>query len=145
MNMHRPNVRDTRGFSLVEMAVAITILGIALAVTIPNFNASLVRAQFDRAPAELESDLRLAISEAKARGRTIRISFGADGYTVTDAADSSMIHQREFGAHVALTAAGNPLVFPWGLVQPMQVEVKGPHKTLNYQILPTGKVEETEQ
>jgi len=142
MTNHPPKQRDTRGFTLVEMMVGIAILGIALAIAVPNFNASLIRAQFDRAPAELESDLRLAISEAKARGRTIRLDFGNGGYTIMDAADSTTIAERDLGDHVNMAAAGDPLIFPWGLVQPTQVQISGPHKNLNYQILPTGKVEE---
>jgi prepilin-type N-terminal cleavage/methylation domain-containing protein len=133
--------RRDSGFSITELAVAITILGIALAVTVPSFNNSLRRARYDRAAGELQSDLRLAISEAKATGRTLILDFGADGYNVMDAADSSMIRTRSYDGGLSFAATGDPLIFPWGLVQPAEVAITGQQRSHNFQILPTGKVE----
>lgn len=129
------------GFSLTELAVAITILGIALAITVPSFNNSLRRARYDRAASELQSDLRLAISEAKATGRTLVLDFGASGYNVMDAADSNVVRTREYDGGLSFAATSDPLIFPWGLVQPAEVYISGQQRSHNFQILPTGKVE----
>lgn len=133
--------RTDAGFSLTELAVAITILGIALAVTVPNFNNSLRRARYDRAASELQSDLRLAISEAKASGRTLRLDFGGSGYEVLDTADSNVVRSRDYEGGLSFNAASDPLIFPWGLVQPTEVYISGQQRSHNFQILPTGKVE----
>ena len=134
--------RNTRGFSLVELAVTLIILGIAAALAIPPFQRSLARSRVDRVPAELQSDLRMAISNAKATGRTIRVVFDTDGYQVMDASDSTSIAQRDFDGAAAIASSTNPLIFPWGLVQPADVSVSNSHYSKNLQILPTGKVEE---
>jgi len=134
-------LRRDAGFSLTEMSVAIVILGIALAVTVPSFNNSLRRARYDRAASELQSDLRLAISESKATGRTLILDFGASGYSVMDAADSNVVRSRDYAGGLSFAASGDPLIFPWGLVQPTEVAITGQQRSHNFQILPTGKVE----
>lgn len=133
--------QQTRGYSLPELAVSLVILGIALAVTIPPFQQSLRRAQLDRVPAELQSDLRLAISSAKASGRTVRLTFSENGYRVIDAIDSTSIRERDFHSTVYIATTGDPLIFPWGLVQPAEVSVSGHDHTKNFRILPTGRIE----
>ena len=130
------------GFSLAEMMVAIAILGIALAVAIPNFRDSLDRARAERVETELQSDLRLAISTAKATGRSVEIRFGDDGYRVLDAADSSRVYRsRDYDGDVAVVASGNPTVFPWGLVQPADVRISHHAGSTDFVILPTGRME----
>ena len=134
--------RNARGFTMVELAVTLTILGVALALSIPPFQRSLARSRVDRVPAELQSDLRMAISNAKATGRTIRVVFDTDGYEVMDAADSTSITDRDFDGAAAIASTANPLIFPWGLVQPADVSITSAHYSKNLQILPTGRVEE---
>jgi prepilin-type N-terminal cleavage/methylation domain-containing protein len=133
--------KKNHGYSLAELAVALVILGVALAVTIPPFQRSLNRAQLDRVPAELQSDLRLAISNAKATGRTVRLSFGSNGYEVMDAVDSTSIRKRDFQDGVYLASTGDPLIFPWGLVQPAEINVSGHNSSKTFRILPTGRIE----
>lgn len=133
--------RASKGYSLPELMVTITIIGIALAVTVPRFNSSLSRARYDRATGELQSDLRLAISEAKASGRTLRLDFNANGYTVMDAVDSTSIRSRDYGGGLVFAATADPLIFPWGLVQPAEVQISGENRVHNFLILPTGRVE----
>jgi len=136
---------NRHGFTLAEFAVAMVILGIALAIAVPNFQSSLNRARFDRVSSELQSDMRLAISSAKSSGRTVRFAFGDGGYTLMDATDSTVIRKRDYNGDVNLAATGNPLIFPWGLVQPTQVQVANSHKTQSFRILPTGRVEVEQQ
>jgi len=134
-------LRDHRGFSLPELMVTIAILGIVLAVTVPRFTASLSRARYDRAAAELQSDLRLALSEAKASGRTMRLDFGAGGYVLMDAVDSNSVRTRDYNGGLNFAATADPLIFPWGLVQTAEVQISGEDRSHNFRILPTGKVE----
>lgn len=139
MSRHR---RHQDGFTLMEMMVAVSILGIALAVTVPNLRGTLDRARADRVETELQSDLRLALSHAKATGRTIQIRFDAHGYRVVDAADtSSVIRERAYEGTVAVAASGNPLIFPWGMVQPADLSVSHHAGSVDFLILPTGRIE----
>lgn len=106
--------------------VAIVILGIAIAVATPNFSRSLRIAQADRAQSELQSDIRLAMSTARARGRSVRLVFSTSGYVLMDAADSSVYRTRTFDAGVSFAASGNPLIFPWGQVEPANLSISCP-------------------
>lgn len=135
-------LRGQRGFSLTEMMIAITILGIALAVATPNFRSSLDRARFDRASSEIQSDIRLAVSTAKLNGRAVRFDFSATGYTLVDAADTTRVYRsRDYGSDFALVSDRNPVVFPWGQMQPAQVQVTSHDHNQAFRILPTGRVE----
>lgn len=137
------HIRQRDGFTLVEMMVAIVIFGIAMAIAVPNFRGSLDRARADRVETELQSDLRLALSTAKATGRTMQIRFDQGGYRVVDAADTSRVYQaRDYEGSIAVTATGNPLVFPWGMVQPADLNVAHHAGYTDFLILPTGRIED---
>ena len=136
------HLRSQSGVTLVELMTVFVLVGIALAIAIPNFRSNMERANLDRVPVELESDLRLAISTAKARGRPMQIVFGESGYNVRDAADTTQVlRSRDFGTHASFNASGDPMIFPWGLVQPTDVTVTTPQgATRSVSFLPTGKL-----
>lgn len=137
--------RDRGGFTLVEILVVVGIIGIALAVAAPALNTSIQRARFDRATTELQSDLRLAISTARATGRAVVMDFDDDGYRLVDATDSSRVYRsRENEANVQVLANSSPLVFPWGMVQQTQVSVSTSYRSEDFLILPTGRLEPAE-
>jgi len=139
------HLRQRDGFTLMEMMVAIAVFGIALAVAVPNFRGSLDRARAERVETELQSDLRLAMSNAKATGRTLQILFSDDGYRVVDAADTtSIVRKRTYEGTIAVAATGNPLVFPWGMVQPANLNVAHHAGSRDFLILPTGRIENAE-
>jgi prepilin-type N-terminal cleavage/methylation domain-containing protein len=136
------HLRGHHGFTLTEMMMTITILGVALAVATPNFRSSFDRARFDRASSEIQSDIRLAVSTAKLNGRAVRFDFSESGYALVDAADTTQVYRsRDYGADFVLVADRNPIVFPWGQVQPTQVQVSSQSHIQNFLILPTGRVE----
>jgi type II secretion system protein H len=134
-------LKQRSGFSLVEMAVVLVVMGIALAVTVPSFRGTMRRARYDRAAGELQSDLHLAISQSRATGRTLQLDFEANSYSLMDPSDSTIVRERQFGSDVSFAATSDPFIFPWGLVQPAEVVMTGEHASHNFRILPTGKVE----
>lgn len=114
------------GFSVIELMVAIVILGIALAIATPNFSRSLRIAQADRAQSELQSDIRLAMSTARARGRAVRLVFNDSGYVLMDASDSTVVRTRAFSTGISIASSADPLIFPWGQVQPANLSITCP-------------------
>lgn len=130
------------GMTLVEVAVALIVLGIVLAAVGPNLTGSLHRTNVDRVPNELQSDIRMAMSAAKSQSRTLRIVFSPNGYVIRDSADSTRVVQsRSYGSDTHINVNGDPLVFPWGLIQQTTVTVSGSGGTRNLTVLPTGRLE----
>jgi type IV fimbrial biogenesis protein FimT len=76
--------RNSRGFNLLELMVAITILGILLGISVPTFrefsrNNSVTAAQND-----LVTTFSLARSEALRRNRPVSVCASADGAACGD-------------------------------------------------------------
>lgn len=67
---------NQRGLSLVESLLAVAITAIATGATLPGFQQALEQRRLEGAAAQLHTDLQLARSEAVARNRTLRMSFG---------------------------------------------------------------------
>jgi type IV fimbrial biogenesis protein FimT len=76
--------RSTRhvGFTVVELLVALTIIVILLAVGVPSFNTYLARKQLEGTFNELQTDMQFARSEAVARNRLVRLTFGTHCYVI---------------------------------------------------------------
>ncbi len=92
--------RQQRGLSLIESLMAVAITAIATGATLPGFQQALEQRRLEGAAAQLRTDLQLARSEAAARNRTLRISFGQHGgsscYVVhTGAANSCQCHAAD--------------------------------------------------
>lgn len=70
-----------RGFTLVEMAVTLSILAILLGIGIPAFSKSLAAWQRDRATKALIAHMQLARTEAIKRTRRVVICNSSDAST----------------------------------------------------------------
>ena len=100
--------RNERGLSLVESLLAVAIAAIATGATLPGFQQALDQRRLEGAAAQLHTDLQLARSEAVARNRTLRMSFGTSSsgscYVVhTGTAGSCICHDS--GTPVCTTGA----------------------------------------
>lgn len=133
--------RNRAGFTLSELMVVVVLIGIGMAIVVPNFAGSLRATKSERAAAELQSDLRWAISNARANGRPLQVVFSSNGYMVRDPADSTRVfRERDYGHAAAFTSSADPMIFPWGMVQPAQVSVDGATGLRQLNLLPTGKL-----
>jgi len=131
------------GFSLVELMVTIVIIGIGLTLVLPRINDSIRQARVEETQARLQSDLKMAVSTAKATGRSVLINYTADGYRVVDSADTTRVYgSTDTPKGVTIAASGTTQVFPWGLVTGGTLEIQSSEGLHYVTILPTGKIEE---
>jgi len=70
------------GFTLLELIVAIAIMGITGAVAVPIWTTLLPTFALSGAVRQVQSDLHRIKSRAVAENTRFRLSFSADGYTV---------------------------------------------------------------
>jgi type IV fimbrial biogenesis protein FimT len=80
--MKRAAASRDRGFTMVEMMVALLIAGVILTLVIPSFSSFLNKRKVDGAMAELSTDLQFARTEAVSRNTPVRITFGSNCYVV---------------------------------------------------------------
>jgi type IV fimbrial biogenesis protein FimT len=71
-----PQRQCSRGLSLIESLMAVAIAAVATGATLPGFRDALELRRLEAAAAQLQTDLQLARSEAAARNRSLRISYG---------------------------------------------------------------------
>ncbi len=74
-------MRPSRGFTLVELMVAITILGILVTLAAPSFNSFIDKYRVKRAADTVSAFLVNAKSEAVKRNMTVRAVFNTAGAT----------------------------------------------------------------
>jgi type IV fimbrial biogenesis protein FimT len=87
-----------RGFSLIELMIALTIFGISLMLALPSFTEWL-QGQHIRVAAEaVTNGLQVARAEAIRRNLTTQIVFGpASAWTVTEVASAAAVQSRAAG------------------------------------------------
>lgn len=64
-----------RGFTLLEAAATVAVLGIAIATAVPSLQRLLDGRRIDGVATQVAADLQLARSEAVARSQAVRVSF----------------------------------------------------------------------
>ena len=65
---------QVQGFTLVELLVAIAVLGVLISVAVPTFNQTMAQQRLRSVASELRLSLSLARSEAVKRAETITMS-----------------------------------------------------------------------
>lgn len=110
-----------RGFTLMEMMIVISMLGILALMAYPRVATILTHERVNQAAGVVAQDLDRAVSAAARQRRPVRIALGADNqsYTITDRASGATIWQRPLGDdeyHVeSVSFSASPVdVFPTG-------------------------------
>jgi prepilin-type N-terminal cleavage/methylation domain-containing protein len=74
--------RRASGFTIIELMTVMIIAAILLVIAIPSFNSYFAKRRVEGVFSEMHTDLQLARSEAVARNRAARVTFGTNCYVV---------------------------------------------------------------
>lgn len=79
------NRTQQRGFTILELMIAVAILGILASIALPSFNSAIAKTQLENAAEAIYSDIRYARSESIKRSLDVTVTFtdGANwSYTI---------------------------------------------------------------
>jgi type IV fimbrial biogenesis protein FimT len=93
-----------RGFSLIELLVAVSVIAILMAVAVPNFTTWIRNAQVRTLADVLQSSIRLAQTEAQRRNQSVVL------FRTADASCSETATANATGMHWQLRSVPNPLM-----------------------------------
>ncbi len=100
--------QNQRGFTLIEIMVALAVLTILLAIAVPSFQAMIKNSQIRNAAESVSNGLAKARAEAINRNTTVAFALGAGtSWSITQVSDGTVIESRaskEGSGDVTLTA-----------------------------------------
>lgn len=84
------------GFSIIEMMVVITIIGMLLMIAVPSFQTYMQNLQIRSAAEAITAGLQIAKNEAIRRNVNVQLSMDTGtGWTITLVSDGSLLGQRD--------------------------------------------------
>jgi prepilin-type N-terminal cleavage/methylation domain-containing protein len=107
------------GFSLIEVAISITILGLIIALFSHSFTYQAPKYRLKKAAWEIYTRLNYARYKAIYRGLKYKVSFDSNSYVLEKFDEHKSewrIEQRNFLDGVQVTANNSPIFHPRGTV-----------------------------
>ena len=129
------------GFTLVEMVVTLSVMGLIAAITLPNFNGYLRHQRVIGMRNQLIADMYYARSLAISNRRTFAIRFQADRYVIVDTTNNKVARTIMTPSGVQVVAAGNANFYAWGLSDATNITLSGSSARTVVTLMPTGSVE----
>jgi prepilin-type N-terminal cleavage/methylation domain-containing protein len=99
-----------KGYSLAELMIVVSIIGILGIIAVPNFVTSVSTYKLKNSSVDLCSNLRKARSIAVKQNRTVAINFNIDAKTYSiDNGSSVRLEEGIYFGHGNATASANPI------------------------------------
>jgi len=128
------------GYTLTELMVVLTIMGILATLVIPAFAGFLRRTRFQGSQNQLMSDIYYARSLAITQHKTIAMQFDAGQYRIVDTTDGSVERTTNAPRGVTFASTADPNFYSWGLADAVDITVSGASQASVLNLLPTGTV-----
>jgi Tfp pilus assembly protein FimT len=120
--------------------VVLIVIGIVLAVAVPATTKFMRSNQLVGATNTLIADIHYTRSLATMRRKSYQITFGANGYTISQVAPLDTISTHALPSGVNCTASGTATFFAWGLSAPVAVTIRSGTDSTTVQVSTNGSV-----
>lgn len=130
-----------RGFTLTELMVVISLVGIIAAVSAPPIYNYIQSNRLQTGRDRMVADMQYARSLAISSGRLLRFDATEAGYELRDPLSGNVLRSREFDHGLALDAAVTVDFFPWGMADNAVLSISNAAGAVRINVLPTGIVE----
>ena len=148
-NPFRYSLNRDKGFSLIEILLAIAIIGILVLIGIPRTRDWLNQYRLNGAAKLVWADLNRAKMTAIKENQSITVTFNPDTMTSYTFSRSGVIFftrnltQEYPGITVAKTTGNVLTFFSTGLTQPATINVQGIDNSKSITTLSTGRIQTT--
>ena len=132
---------NRRGFSMVETMIVIAIIAIIAAMAGPPFFRYLASNRLDTGADRLAADLQYARSLSVSSSQILRFTCSESGYRVTNPVGGVLIRQVNFTHDLNLGGVAVADFYPWGMADPLVLNLANSAGNKQVSILPTGIVE----
>ncbi len=136
----RSRGRCNRGFTLLELMVVVTVIGIVAAMSVPAIMGYTNSSRLAGAMHTLVNDIHLARSLASSQRRTYVLRRSGSGYSLASVSPNATVLSRAMPSGISFTAADSSTFFAWGLTQPATITLQHRGKTRRVWMTASGRV-----
>ena len=129
------------GFSMIELIVALAVMGIVAAIALPNWNSLLPGYALNNSARQVQSELHNIKMRAAAENVGFQLAYlqGASGYAIQR--DSTTLVTKPLAEGTTITKAGTILFSPRGTASANRVRLRNTAGACRQVIVsPTGRV-----
>jgi prepilin-type N-terminal cleavage/methylation domain-containing protein len=138
--MTRSTRHEAKGFSLIELLVAVVVFGLLVGITVPGITGYVRATRLTGAANTLEADLRYAHSLASAQRRTYAVAFSSNTYSLVRLTPLSVFRTRALPQGVACSAPDTAHFYAWGLTDPVAITMSDHDRSSVVHLSTTGTV-----
>jgi type IV fimbrial biogenesis protein FimT len=138
--MRRPTSRQT-GFSLVELVIVLSILGLLIAIGVPSVMSYMRTSRRVGAAQSLEGDFRYAHVVATTKQKTCIVVFASDHYDVKQVSPATTLLTRTMPRGVSCASTDTATFYAWGLTDPVTVTLSDQHDTSTVRLSSNGRIQ----
>jgi type IV fimbrial biogenesis protein FimT len=136
------------GFSLIEVVISITIIGLIIALFSYSFSNQAPKYQLKKATWEIYSRLNYARYKAIYKGMKYKVSFGSNSYVLEKFDEHKgewITEQRSFLDGVRIAANNSPIFHPRGTVSNLvSITITNSHGQYKISLAISGRIKVTE-